>query len=122
MKNIKIQVIFQKPTKDNIIFQNIVTKIIAATIVIVLQNYINIDVLTDNIEYFMPGRVFQQEIVMIVLQPCCQNLIDFCIRIEFFDPQQFVLSTYNEESFTTEIEEVEIYVGEEEVFLTNLNE
>ena len=122
MKNIKIQVIFQKPTKDNIIFQNIVTKIIAATIVIVLQNYVNIDVLTDNIEYFMPGRVFQQEIVMIVLQPCCQNLIDFCIRIEFFDPQQFVLSTYNEESFTTEIEEVEIYVGEEEVFLTNLNE
>jgi len=54
----KNEVIFQKPTKDNIIFQNIVTKIIAATIVIVLQNYINIDVLTDNLEYFMPGRVF----------------------------------------------------------------
>ena len=50
------------------------------------------------------------------------SLIGFCIRIEFFDPQQFVLSTYKNQSFTTEIEETEIYVGEEEVFLTNQKE
>lgn len=60
--------------------------------------------------------------MVIVLLPICLNLIDFFISIEFFDPQQLVLNfndkAKHKNNCMTEIEESEIYMGEEEEFLT----